>query len=47
MSGEQPSAAQKEASRAQSEADQGKGGKARASRLQSQADRAAVPKHGQ
>ncbi|MBB6674477.1 hypothetical protein [Cohnella nanjingensis] len=47
MSGEQPSAGQIKASRAQSKADRSGQGKAAASRLQSETDRAAVPKHGQ
>lgn len=46
MSGKNPSANQKAASKAQSEADQTGVGKERARRLQSEADRAAVPKHG-
>lgn len=44
--GKNPSANQKAASKAQSEADQSRASKERASHLQSDADRAAVPKHG-
>lgn len=46
MSGENPSAMQKTASKAQSEASQTGVGKEKARQLQSEADRAAVPKHG-
>ncbi|WP_256758719.1 hypothetical protein [Cohnella sp. WQ 127256] len=46
MSAKNPSANQKTASKAQSEADQSGAGKQRARQLQSDADRAAVPKHG-
>ncbi|WP_169732365.1 hypothetical protein [Cohnella thermotolerans] len=46
MSGEFPSAKQRAASQAQSQADRTGKSKDRASRLQSEADRAAVPKHG-
>ncbi|WP_239616128.1 hypothetical protein [Cohnella mopanensis] len=46
MSGKNPSANQKAASKAQSEADQTGEGQQRARQLQSNADRAAVPKHG-
>ncbi len=46
MSGELPSANQKEASKAQSKADRSGAGKQQANQLQSDADRAAVPKHG-
>lgn len=46
MSGELPSANQKAASKAQSEADRSGVGKQKARELQSDADRAAVPKHG-
>jgi hypothetical protein len=46
MSGELPSANQKAASKAQSEAAQSGVGKQKARQLQSDADRAAVPKHG-
>ncbi|WP_164472898.1 hypothetical protein [Cohnella candidum] len=46
MSGEHPSAAQEEASSAQSKADRTGQGKERSSRMQSKADRAAYPKHG-
>jgi hypothetical protein len=46
MSGELPSANQKAASNAQSEAAHTGVGKEKARRLQSNADRAAVPKHG-
>jgi len=46
MSGKQPSAKQKTASKAQSAADRIGAGKEAAKRLQSEADRAAVPKHG-
>jgi hypothetical protein len=47
MSGELPSAKQKAASKAQSEADRSGAGKQKARELQSEADQAAVPKHGQ
>jgi hypothetical protein len=46
MSGELPSANQKAAGKAQSEADRSGADKEKARRLQSDADRAAVPKHG-
>jgi len=46
MTGENPSANQQAASKAQSEADRSGAGKQRARKLQSDADRAAVPKHG-
>jgi hypothetical protein len=46
MSGEQPSAKQQAASKAQSKADRSGAGKAAAKELQSEADRAAYPKHG-
>ncbi|BBI31475.1 hypothetical protein [Cohnella abietis] len=46
MSGKLPSAKQKTASKAQSEADRSGADKHKASQLQSEADHAAVPKHG-
>jgi hypothetical protein len=46
MSGEQPSAKQIEARKAQSKAAHTGVGKQQAKQLQSEADRAAVPKHG-
>lgn len=46
MSGEQPSAKQLQARKAQSEADRTGRGKAQASGQQSEADAAAVKKHG-
>jgi hypothetical protein len=46
MSAKQPSAKQKAASEAQSDADRTGAGKEKSRQMQSEADRAAVPKHG-
>ncbi|XID92523.1 hypothetical protein ACF3MZ_29350 [Paenibacillaceae bacterium WGS1546] len=46
MSGQNPSAKQEAARKAQSEADRSGAGKREAREQQSEADRAAVPKHG-